>query len=228
LIICKPRCYNRFVMNVSRDKLLGCFNCGTLNVTGVRSCVNCHAPFYYNCPHCHSWVDNSFSNCPTCAKKLNWPKEVYYAEDTYSPSQSTSSAVILLLLSTVLLSIVAINLITNNSNPVDAVSHTGDSTITNNVPSSEIKTAAQPQIQAYSPVTAPSSTAQTGSTATYADAEVNYAEVSNSYGTAEIIPLTPASTTSTGTSVPKSSSYLDTLYPNWGHCSGGSCLRACQ
>jgi hypothetical protein len=215
-------------MNSSRDKLLGCFHCGTLNVTGVRSCVNCHAPFYYNCPHCHSWVDNSFSSCPTCAKKLNWPKEVYYTEDTCSPSPSTSSAAIILLLSTVLLSIVAINLIANNSNPVDAISHAGDTAITNNLQANELRTATQPQIQAYSPVTAPSSTAQTGSTATYSDADVNYDEGSSSYQTVEIIPLTQAPNTTTDTNSPKSCSYLDTLYPNWGHCSGGSCRSACQ
>ena len=79
------------------------------------------------------------------------------------PRQSTSSAAILLLLSIVVLSIVAINLITNNSNPVDAVSHTRDVAITNSLPANELKTAAQPQIQAYSPVTATPSTAQTDS-----------------------------------------------------------------
>jgi hypothetical protein len=213
-------------MNVSKDKLLGCFNCGTLNVTGVRSCINCHAPFYYNCPHCHSWVDNSFSNCPSCAKKLNWPKEAYYTEDTYSPSPSTSSAAIILLLSTVLLSIVAINLIANSSNPVDAVSHTGDIAAPYSVPAQELKTAAQPQIKVYSPVSATPSTTQTDSTASYNDAEVNYNEVSNSYKITEIIPLTPAPIATTDP--PKSCSYLDTLYPNWGHCSGGSCRNACQ
>jgi hypothetical protein len=215
-------------MNGGRGNVTSCYNCGTLNVTGVRSCVNCHAPYYYNCPHCHSWVDNSFSNCPSCSKKLNWPKAVYYTEDTCSPSPSTSSAAIILLLSTVLLSIVAINLIASSSNPVDAVSHTSDVTITNSVPANELKTAAQPQIKAYSPVSATPSTTQTGSTATYADADVNYTEGSDSYQTVEIIPLTPASITTTDTNSPKSCSYLETLYPNWGHCSGGSCRSACQ
>jgi hypothetical protein len=210
-------------MNGSRDRLLGCFNCGTLNVTGVRSCVNCHAPYYYNCPNCHSWVDNSVSNCPGCAKKLNWPKEVYYTEDTYSPEKSTSSAAIILLLSTVLLSIVAINLITNNSNPVDAVSHTTNAAASYDLPANELKMAAQPQIQVYSPIAATPSTAQTYPSTSCADVETNSAEGSISYETLMINPVTPASITTTDTYVPKSSSYLDTLYPNWGHCSGGSC-----
>jgi hypothetical protein len=215
-------------MNGSRDNVTSCFNCGTLNVTGVRSCINCHAPYYYNCPYCHSWVDSSFSNCPSCAQKLNWPKEVYYTGDTSSLSQSTSSAVIILLVSIVLLSIVAINLISSNSNPVDAVSHTSDVAITSSLPANEMKTATQPQIKVYTPIIAAPSATQADSSTTYTDADVNYTDSYNSYQTSDVIPLYPASTAGEDTYVPKRCSYLDTLYPNWGRCSGGSCRSTCQ
>jgi hypothetical protein len=209
-------------MNGSRDGLLGCLNCGTPNVTGVRSCVNCHAPYYYNCPYCNTWVDNSFSNCPGCGDKLNWPQEAYYEEHIDSPGRSATAA-ILLLMSIIVLSIVAIHLITNNTNPVNAVSHTNSVATINNLPANELKMTAQPEIQVYSPVTAVPTATQIDSSTSYADIETNSAEGSISYETLMINPVTPAATNTTDTYVPKSSSYLDNLYPNWGHCSGGSC-----
>ena len=210
-------------MNSSRGNLTSCFNCGSPNVTGVRSCRNCHAPYYYNCPHCHSWVDNSFSNCPNCRKKLNWPSGGYHTEYAFSPDKSTSSAVVVLLLSSVLLSIVAINLMANNSNPVNAVSHTASIAESSNLPANELKVATQPDIQdSYQITTTPAMT-QIAPSTSYTDADVNSAEGSISYETEFILPVAPTSTTTTGTYIPKSSSYLDTLYPNWGHCSGGSC-----
>jgi len=214
-------------MNGSRGNATSCYNCGTLNVTGVRSCVNCHAPYYYNCPHCHSWVDISVSDCPYCGNRLNWPREAYAVENIYIPERS-APATILLLMSIIVLSIVAIHLITNNSNPVDAVSHTSDVAITNSLPASGLKTAAQPQIQASSPAPSSPSMIQSEASDSYTQAYADTAEGSIVHeipgSTADI----PAPVTSTATYVPKRSNYLKTAYPNWGHCSGGSCYSACQ
>lgn len=214
-------------MNGNKGDLTACFNCGTLNVTGVRSCRNCNAAQYYNCTYCHSWVDNSFSNCPNCGDKLKWPKEVYRIENTDNPDKSTSTAAIVLTLSIVLLSIITVNLMANNSNPVDAVSHTPSVVASHDLPVNELKMATQPQIHDPAAITATTSMPQTGPSASYADsyadADVNSADESISYDTIIITPLTPTSGTATGIVAPKTSSYLDTAFPTWGHCSGGSC-----
>jgi len=201
-------------MNRSRDNRIACYNCGTPSVTGVRSCANCHAAYYYNCPHCHAWVDISVSNCASCGNKLNWPKEAYYAENIYSPEKS-SPAAILLLMSIIVLSIVAVNLIMNYTNSVDAGSHTPVVAASNSIPADELKTAAQPEIQVSSPAPAAPSMTQSDTSDSYAETYVDTAEGSTAY---EITDSTTA-----GAYVPKPSSYLKMMYPNWGHCSGGSC-----
>ena len=206
-------------MNVSRDNRIACYNCGTPSVTGVRSCANCHAAYYYNCPHCHAWVDISVSNCASCGNKLNWPKEAYYAENIYRPGKS-SPAAILLLLSFIVLLIVAVNLIMNTTNPVDAGSHTPVVAASNSIPADELKTAAQPEIQVYSAAPASTPVTQGDASDCYAEAYGDTAEGSIVY---EITNSTLAPVTTAGTYVPKPSSYLKMMYPNWGNCSGGSC-----
>jgi len=201
-------------MNRSRDNLIACYNCGTPNVTGVRSCANCHAAYYYNCPYCHAWVDISVSNCASCGNKLNWPKEAYYAEYIYSPVKS-SPAAILLLMSIIVLLIVAVNLIMNYTNSVDAGSHTPLIAASNSMPADELKTAAQPEIQVSSPAPTAPSMIQRDTSDSYAEAYVDTAEGSSAYEITD--------STTTGAYVPKPSSYLKMMYPNWGHCSGGSC-----
>ena len=209
-------------MDRSRDNRIACYNCGTTNVTGVRSCTNCRAAYYYNCPHCYAWVDISISNCPGCGKKLNWPGEAYGAENIYSPEKS-SPAAILLLTSIIVLSIVAFNLISSNSNSVGAVLHTPGIPISNSLPADGLKTAAQPVIEELSLVNTTPSMTQTGSSASYPGSDVDYTGASVSYQTIDITTTNPASASGTGTYVPKPSSYLKMMYPNWGHCSGGSC-----
>jgi len=168
-------------------------------------------------------VDNSFPNCPGCGKKLRWPSEGYYAEYAFSPNKSTSSAVVVLLLSIAVLSIIAVNLITNNSNPVDAVSRTPDVAISNDLPASELKTAAQPLIEVLNPVTATPSITQAGPSTSYYDRDEDSTETSTAYEIINATATIPASTTTTGAYVPQGSSYLKMMYPNWGRCSGGSC-----
>jgi len=64
---------------------------------------------------------------------------------------------------------------------------------------------------------------QTGSSVSYPGSDVAYTGASVSYETIDIITTISASASGTGTYVPKPSSYLKMMYPNWGHCSGGSC-----
>ena len=215
-------------MHSDRDNHIACLNCGTLNVTGVRSCRNCNAAYYYNCPFCHSWVDNTIANCLNCGKKLKWPMVTYHAENTYIPGKSTSPAAFVLILSSVLLSIVALNLMANTSNPADAVSHTAAITARGNIPANELKVTSQPEIQGPYTINATSPTAETNSYTAYDYTDINSAEGSFSYEATVATPVAPASNTGTSTSMPKSSSYMDTIYPNWGHCSGGSCRNYYQ
>jgi len=212
-------------MKVKRNHLNACYNCGTLNVTGVKSCGNCYAVQYYNCPYCQAWVDNSFANCPCCGKNLNWPRESYGPEYAFSQNKSTSSAVVVLLLSIAVLSIVAFTLITNHSNAADAVTNPPDVAASNNLPAEEMKVAAQPYIQ--DPATEPPEMTQTDPVASDAaaatDTYTDTTGASSSYLVPDTPQYTPVNAAATGTYTPQPSSYLKTIYPNWGHCSGGSC-----
>ena len=210
-------------MNGSRGNLISCSNCGSPNVMGVRWCRNCHAILYYNCPYCYAWVDNTISNCSNCGNKLNWPKEVYYIENTYNPDKSTSPAVPLLLLSCVLLFLFAFNFMANNSYSANAVSQPPGVAASDNLPTNELKVVNQPQIQDSYPISSNPSNTQITSSSSYPASVLSSAQEPISYDTTIIIPVIPSSSTTTGTYVPKSSSYLNTVFPTWGHCSGGSC-----
>ncbi len=205
------------------SNLISCFNCGTLNVIGAGSCRNCRAVQYYNCPYCHAGVNTTLTNCSNCGHKLNWPREVYYAENTYNPVKSTSPAVILLLMGSVLLFFIAINLIANSSNPANAVSHTTGVAGSSNLPANQTKVATQPNVYDPYPITTAPSMTQIPSSPSYPDAVLNSAQVPISYDATIIFPVTPSSPAAGSTYVPNRSSYLDTIYPKWGRCSGGSC-----
>lgn len=209
-------------MKVNRKDLNACYNCGTLNVTGVRSCGNCYAVQYYNCPYCQAWVDNSFANCPCCGKKLNWPRESYGPEYAFSQNKSTSSAVVVLLLAVAVLSIVAFNLITNHSN-TDAITNTPGVAVSSDLPAEEMKVAAQPAVQ--NPAAEQPATAQSDPALSEDDVDiiVDNAGTSGAYLVPDTPQYTPVNAAATGTYTPRTSSYLKTVYPNWGHCSGGSC-----
>jgi len=131
-------------------------------------------------------------------------------------------------LSSVLLSIVALNLVANNSNPADAVSHTAGVAAEGNIPPNELKVTAQPEIRGPYTITATSPTAETDSYTAYEYTDINSTEGPISYEATVATPVTPDPVTETSTSSPKSSPYLDTIYPNWGHCSGGSCRNYYQ
>jgi hypothetical protein len=66
-----------------------CHRCGTHNLVGAVSCRNCHQQLFYNCPHCHAWVDNRYSHCPQCRHSLSWPRDVgpqnTYGQTWYVP-----------------------------------------------------------------------------------------------------------------------------------------------
>jgi hypothetical protein len=210
-------------MRVNRNNLNTCYNCGALNVTGVKVCGNCYAVQYYNCPYCQAWVDNAFARCPNCGKKLNWPKESYGPEYAFSQNRSTSTAVVVLLLTVAVLSIVAFNLITNHTN-TDAGTNTPEVALSSGRPAGEMKVAAQPAVQesVTEPPATPQSEPAVSNTGT--DTSLDNTGTSGAYLVPDTPQYPPVNATSTGTYTPKpASSYLKMMYPNWGRCSGGSC-----
>jgi hypothetical protein len=209
-------------MKVNRNHLNACYNCGALNVTGVRACGNCYAVQYYNCPYCQAWVDNSFARCPNCGNKLNWPRESYGPEYAFSQNRSTSTAVVALLLTVAVLSIVAFNLITNHTN-TNAVTNAPDVALSGGQPAGEMKVSAQPAVQ--EPAYEPPAIIQTDPS--ISDADIQTEEENTGAASSYFVPDTPQNTpvnaTATGTHTPKPSTYLKMMYPNWGRCTGGSC-----
>ncbi len=209
-------------MKVNRNHLNACYNCGALNVTGVRTCGNCYAVQYYNCPYCQAWVDNSFHRCPNCGNKLNWPRESYGPEYAFSQNRSTSTAAAVLLLTVAALSIVVFNLITNHTN-TSAVPNTSDIALSGGQPVGEMKASGQPAVQ--EPASEHPAIAQTTADVSEVDSgsEADNAGTANSYFVPDTTQYTPVNATATGTYTPKTSSYLKMMYPNWGRCTGGSC-----
>ncbi len=202
-------------MKSSWGDLFSCYNCGTLNVTGERSCRNCRASLYYNCPYCGAWVDNTISNCPNCRNKLNWPDAGAFTENAYSTHESASPAVILLVLSIVLLLITTFSLTLNNSNSATASSNTGVTTTSPALSTDKTQAANTSPIQYTYPNT---------STANPAPAVISSpAQDLTQYETTIIIPMTSPSATGAVSNAPTRSAYLESVYPGWGRCSGGRC-----
>ncbi|MDD5311498.1 MAG: zinc ribbon domain-containing protein [Dehalococcoidia bacterium] len=201
-------------MQASTNNVFPCYNCGNHNVIGVRSCGYCQATLYYNCPHCQAWVDNTFLNCPGCGKPLNWPPTGAYMEDTYITNQSRSPALLLIVCSVVLL-VITFALVENSTNSAKAGANTPAYETLQATPSNDAQETDTPYKQTpYSPA---SNTGASTYTSTGYALPVDAGTSSKS----EIDIKIPS--TSDSTYVPKSSSYLNSVYPGWGRCSGGRC-----
>jgi hypothetical protein len=197
-----------------------CSNCGSQNVTGAGYCGNCGVNLHYNCPECQGWVDATSSNCPNCRVKLDWPAGDFRAKPP--------SAVMLLLLGIVLLAIGGVYLIANNSDSANAVSHKTVNA-TSSTPASnpwpEIN-AAQPLIPyQYNPPSIDNT--DTADYPGYSPASASNRDTAF-HDPVIIIPANTPPVTETGMNSPQGRSYLDTVYPTWGHCSGGRCRSITQ
>jgi len=199
-----------------------CSNCGSQNVTGAGYCGNCGINLYYNCPDCQGWVDVTFSNCPNCRVELDWPIGNAFRDKPSSP------ALMLLMLGIIMLATGSIYLIVNNSGSANAVSNktagVAASTPASNMwPSSN---ALEPFIS-YQNNSASINDAHTadypGYNSTSASTQDNAA-----YDVVFTVPANTPPVTDTGINSPQGRSYLDTVYPTWGHCSGGRCRNITQ
>ena len=207
-----------------------CYRCGAHNIIGVKTCNSCYSPFYYNCPHCSAWVDNTFINCPSCRNDLNWPAAVSTDGDTeygatvYGEThikyghtgghgkKSAWLAVLLSLLVAVSFLAIPISLAASNSlSPKTAVNQS-------NTGSAGTSQAVHPaQLYSPSPNTTPTP-------------EITPSTDTLSSSTYSTIPTTPNSTLyiPPGSYNPNADSYLRSIYPNWGVCVGGSCSKYTQ
>jgi len=199
-----------------------CSHCGSQNITGAGYCGNCGIKLYYNCPDCQGWVDVTLSNCSNCRVKLDWPAGNAFR---YKPS---SPAVLLLMLGIVMLVTGSIYLIINNSGSANAVSNKSGSSA-----ASTTSLSASPAINSPQPF----HTYQDNSNSTDKTKLAGYSSYDSSsastqytpsYGVVLTIPAATPQVTDSSVNSPTGRSYLDTVYPTWGHCSGGRCRSITQ
>lgn len=218
-------------LRVKMQHTFPCYRCGTHNIIGVKTCNTCYSPFYYNCPHCSAWVDNTFINCPSCRNDLNWPVAVSTDGDTmYGATnikyghtgghgkRSAWPAVLLSVLGAIAFLAIPISLAASNSlSPKTAVNQSSTG-------SAGTSQAVHPA-QLYSPSPNATPTPDISQTPNISpSADTIY---SSTYST---IPSPSSSTLyiAPGSYNPGASAYLRSIYPNWGVCVGGSCSRFTQ
>ena len=208
-----------------------CYRCGAHNIVGVKTCNYCYSPFYYNCPHCHAWVDNTFINCPSCRNYLNWPAavstdgdtvygatHVKYAGNEVYGRRSVWPAVLLSLLGAVALLVIPISLVASNS-------LTPKTTVNQSTTRSSDTSQSVHPAQLYSP--SPNNTPTPDIQQTPTTISPASTLSANTYST---IPAPSSSSLyiPPGSFNPNADSYLRGLYPNWGVCVGGSCSKYSQ
>jgi hypothetical protein len=194
-----------------------CSHCGSQNVTGAGYCGNCGIKLYYNCPDCQGWVDVTFSNCPNCRLKLDWPAANAFRDSSSAP------AVLLLMLGIVMLATGSIYLIVNNSGSVDAVSSKPGSAMAPTTSSNWLPAINTPQ--SFPAYQYNSTSIDNTGPADYSSYDLSPASTQDTPSSEMVltIPATPPQFTDTGIYNPPGRSYLDTVYPTWGHCVGGRC-----
>ena len=215
-------CYNGNVMKSGWSSFFPCSHCGSQNVTGAGYCGNCGVKLYYNCPDCRGWVDMTFSNCPNCRVKLDWPASNVFRDKPSSP------AVLLLLLGIVMLATGSIYLAVNNSASANAISNKSVGAAASSLASNEwpaINTLQSLISYQNNPAPANKTDASDyqGNDSTSASAPD-----SASYDVVLTVPANTPPVTGSITDSPPGRSYLDTIYPTWGHCSGGRCRAITQ
>ena len=199
-------------MKSSWSSFFPCANCGSQNVTGAGYCGNCGLNLYYNCPDCQGWVDVTFSNCPNCRVKLDWASGNTFRDKPSSP------ALMLLMLGIVMLITGSVYLIVNNSGSAAA-----STTASNPWPSLSA-------LQSFISYQNNSAAISNTNTADYPGYDSTSAATRDnaSYDVVLTIPAATPPVTNSSVNSPPGRSYLDTVYPTWGHCSGGRCRSITQ
>lgn len=197
-----------------------CSNCGAQNVTGARYCGNCGLNLYYNCPDCQAWVDVTFSHCPNCNVKLDWPNG--------APVRASSPAVMLLLLGIAMLVTGGLYLMVNSSGPANAVAGKSVGAAASTSPSNTLPAINAPQSLPAQQKGSNIIDAPDPAGYSWYDEPSSYNEDPGAYEVVLTIPAATTQVTDTSVSNTPGRSYLETVYPTWGHCVGGSCRNVPQ
>jgi len=212
-----------------------CNNCGTYNSVGAPACIHCYRQLFYNCPRCGAWVDNRYMYCPNCLSLLNWPEvrgletNSYTAYNTFSGDHNrpTNKMIWAIVLAGVfVIGVIYMILINPTNSDANKLSRTTSSSVPQPalIQSKPLPTT-QPQITISgltgTPSTDPALPERTAEPST---------TLPNSNGDRIEVEMYPLSVTSTNDNgyVPKTSNYLQQLWPGWGHCSKGSCQAFTQ
>ena len=164
----------------------------------------------------------TFSNCPNCRVKLDWPASNVFRDKPSSP------AIMLLLLGIIMLATGSIYLIVNNSGSANAISNKSVGAAASS-PASDTWPAVK-AMQSFLSYQNNSASINNTNTADYADYDSPSASARDSASYDVVLTIPAATTPVTDTSVDSTTgrSYLDIVYPTWGHCSGGRCRAITQ
>lgn len=216
-----------------------CHRCGAYNLVGSASCGNCRQQLYYSCPSCGTWVDNRYAYCPNCYRRLYWPgsTDCRYGQTRHMPIHSNAEgkktgpwpAIVISLFIIGLIALIFTNPGSSSATKIDttnAILQTVSTGIA--IPDSQPKiTVSSPNGQA-SPSLDPSQIeASSESSPAYLPTGVTLTTSSGEI--IEIQMTDDASNSSNGVYTdstgytPKRSAYAQQIWPNWGHCSKGSC-----
>jgi len=218
-----------------------CHRCGAHNLVGAASCSHCHQQLFYNCPHCQGWVDNRYSHCPQCSGVLKWPApggaHHAYGQTWYVPQgnyieEKKGNPLPAILVSLFIIGVIALIFVNpGNSGAAKSDITASSANSLQTAKTSMSPSAGQPQITVSSVAgppsssTPPSTQAASGDSSSYLPASVT---LTTTAGDTVEIEISPATSTSGTGYTPKSSAYLQQLYPTWGHCTKGSCQAYVQ
>lgn len=211
-----------------------CNRCGAHNIIGAASCSHCGQQLFYNCPHCGTWVDNRYPHCPQCHRALNWPgsgeADYSYGQTWYVPQETKKrNSLPAILVSLIIIGAIVLAFVTQ-SNSSTANQDTIATLQTMSTGVSPSGNQGQITVSSAGPTTSSSqSTEADGSS--YLPVGVT---LTTTGGETIEIDMTPSVDTSGGTGAAtttttiKRSAYLEQIYPNWGHCTKGSCQSYTQ
>jgi hypothetical protein len=204
-----------------------CHRCGTHNLVGAVSCRNCHQQLFYNCPHCHAWVDNRYAHCPQCRRALSWPRDVApqntYGQTWYVPQQTSyveekkGNPLPAILVSLFIIGIIALIFVNPGSSSATKNYTTASTTSTVPVSGAYITApGSQPQITLSSPaVPSPDSTAPSSTqTAQASSAAYVPSGVTLTTANGEVIEIQMAPCASTSNAYSNASSSSSSAYSN--------------
>lgn len=217
-------CPGQWVASSIAVQQFTCYKCGFSNAVGSLSCINCNESFYTICPHCNNWVGKYLSYCPVCLRAIYPPLnnslfQIKYPGNSRS-GKKRSIGIISAVLVVCAVLIVGLDLALNR--PVPSLPTNG-----------EYETSASQNAAGHfsgQPISAHTLSPVPDTTPTpisnVADSSISVAGQD-----IEVEYNLPEDSIDAGSDSGSGTKYVDTYlqenFPNWGHCSGGSCRGGC-